>query len=38
MAKDFGIDELVCYSEYLLCINLVNGPFLKYHVYLVLIQ
>ncbi|MCI37547.1 replication protein A1-like protein, partial [Trifolium medium] len=33
-----AIDELVCYSDSLLCINLIKGPIVKYHVYVVLIQ
>ncbi|PNX56890.1 replication A1-like protein, partial [Trifolium pratense] len=33
-----AIDELVCYSDYLHCINLLKGPNIKYHVYAVLIQ
>ncbi|GAU41508.1 hypothetical protein TSUD_302460 [Trifolium subterraneum] len=38
LAKDLVIDELVCYSDSLLCINLIKGPIVKYHVYAVLIQ
>ncbi|GAU40444.1 hypothetical protein TSUD_397630 [Trifolium subterraneum] len=38
LAKDLAIDELVCYSDSLLCINLIKGPIVKYHVYAVLIQ
>ena len=37
VSKDLGIDELVCYSNSLLCINIVNGPAEKFHIYAVLI-
>ncbi|GAU12290.1 hypothetical protein TSUD_141980 [Trifolium subterraneum] len=38
LAKDLAIDELICYSDSLLCINLIKGPIVNYHVYVVLIQ
>jgi len=38
IAKDLGVVEFVCYSDYLVCINLINGCREKYHVYTVLIQ
>jgi len=38
LAKDLGYAELVCYYDSLVCINLINGPVEKYHVYAVLIQ
>jgi hypothetical protein len=38
MAKDWSYAELVCYSDSLVCINLINGPVEKYHVYVVLIE
>ncbi|GAU28886.1 hypothetical protein TSUD_293380 [Trifolium subterraneum] len=38
LAKNMAIDELVCYSDSLHCINLIKGPSIKYHVYVVLIQ
>jgi ribonuclease HI len=38
LAKDLAIDELVCYSDSLLCINLIKGLVVKYHVYAVLVQ
>jgi len=38
MAKDMGIIELVCYSDSLLSINIINGSSYKFHVYAVLIQ
>ncbi|CAJ2638352.1 S-like ribonuclease [Trifolium pratense] len=38
LAKDMSIDELVCYSDSLHCINLINGPQVKYHIHAVLIQ
>jgi hypothetical protein len=33
-----SIDELVCYSDSLRCVNLIKGPKVKYHIYVVLIQ
>ncbi|PNY07026.1 ribonuclease H, partial [Trifolium pratense] len=38
LAKNMAIDELVCYSDFLHCINLIKGPNINYHVYAVLIQ
>lgn len=38
LAKDKGIMDLICYSDSLLCINIITDPFLKFHVYAVLIQ
>jgi len=38
MAKNLGYAKLVCYSDSLVCINLINGPVENYHVYAVLIQ
>jgi len=37
-AKEKGIADLICYSDSLLCINIITGPLLKFHVYAVLIQ
>jgi len=33
-----GIDELVCYSDSLVCVNLLKDPTPRFHVYAVLIQ
>jgi len=33
MAKDLGYAELACYSDSLTCINLINGPIERYHIY-----
>ena len=38
VAKDLSYAELDCYFDSLVCINLINGPMEKYHVYAVLIQ
>ncbi|GAU16657.1 hypothetical protein TSUD_326070 [Trifolium subterraneum] len=38
LAKDLAVEELVCYSDSLLCINLLKGLIVKYHVHAVLIQ
>jgi len=38
LAKCFNIIELVCYTDFLHCINLLKGPTMRYHVYVVLIQ
>ena len=38
IAQNSGFVELVCYSDSLVCINLINGHLEKYHVYVVLIQ
>jgi hypothetical protein len=33
-----GIDEFVCYSDFLHYVNLIKGPTVKFHIYVVLIQ
>ncbi|CAJ2635885.1 unnamed protein product [Trifolium pratense] len=38
LAINMGIDELVCYSDSLHCINLIKGPQVKFHMHAVLIQ
>ncbi|XP_024634605.1 uncharacterized protein [Medicago truncatula] len=38
MAAAMGIEELACYSDSLLSINLITGRVSNYHVYAVLIQ
>ncbi|MCI28684.1 replication protein A1-like protein [Trifolium medium] len=38
LAKYMEIEELVCYSNSLHCMNLITGPNVKYHVHAVLIQ
>jgi len=38
MPKNFGYVDLVCYFDSLVCINFINGPIERYHVYVVLIQ
>jgi hypothetical protein len=38
LAKDMNIDELVCYSDSLYCVNLIKGPQVRYHTNVVLIQ
>jgi len=38
LAKSLDITELVFYSDSLLCINLLKGPTMRFHVYAVLIQ
>ncbi|GAU28080.1 hypothetical protein TSUD_223210 [Trifolium subterraneum] len=38
LAKEMSIDEFVCYSDSLLCANLINGPHAKYHIHVVLIK
>jgi len=38
LAKNLGITEFICYLDSLHYINLINGPIVKYHVYVVLIQ
>ncbi|PNY07744.1 replication A1-like protein [Trifolium pratense] len=38
LAKNMAIDELVCYFDSLHYINLIKGPNINYHVYVVLIQ
>jgi ribonuclease HI len=37
-AKVLGYTEFACYSDSLVCINLINGPIEMYHIYVVLIQ
>jgi len=38
LAKEKGIVDLVCYSGSLLCINIIIGPLMRFHTYVVLIQ
>ncbi|AES86580.1 transmembrane protein, putative [Medicago truncatula] len=38
LAKDLEITDSVCYCDSLHCINLLKDPFLKFHVYDVLIE
>jgi ribonuclease HI len=39
LAREMSIDELLCYSDSLQCINLIKGPQVnKYHIHVVLIQ
>jgi len=38
LVKNMNIIDLVCYSDSLHCINLIQGPSMKFHVYAVLIQ
>jgi ribonuclease HI len=38
LAKDMNIDELICYSDSLHCVNLIKGPQIRYHIHAVLIQ
>jgi len=38
LAKEKGIVDLISYSDSLLCINIIIGPLLKFHAYVVLIQ
>jgi len=38
IGKYLGFVELVCYSDSLVCINLINNHLEKYHVYVILIQ
>jgi hypothetical protein len=38
LASDMGIDELVCYSNSLHCVNLIKGPQVKFRIHRVLIQ
>jgi hypothetical protein len=37
LAREISIDELICYSDSLHCVNL-KGPQVKYHTHTVLIQ
>lgn len=38
LAKYMGITDFVCYSDALHCINILNGPSIRFHAYAVLIQ
>jgi ribonuclease HI len=38
LAKDLVVEELICYPNSLLYINLIKGRIVKYHVHVVLIQ
>lgn len=38
LAKYMGIPDFVCYSDALHCINILNGPPMRFHAYSVLIQ
>jgi len=38
IGKDLCFVELVCYYDYLVCINLINDCLEMYHVYVILIQ
>ncbi|XP_045821683.1 uncharacterized protein LOC123914526 [Trifolium pratense] len=38
LAKDMAIEDLICYSDSLHCINLIKGSISKFHVHAVLIQ
>jgi len=38
LAKNMGISNLVCYYDSLHCINILNGPSMRFHIYVVLIQ
>jgi len=38
LSKEKGIVDLFCYSDSLLCINIITSPLLKFHAYAVLIQ
>ena len=38
LAKNLGNEELVCYSDSLLCINLIKDQTPRFHVYAILIQ
>jgi ribonuclease HI len=38
LAKNINIDELVCYSVSLHCVNFIKGPQVRYHINVVLIQ
>jgi hypothetical protein len=33
-----SINELICYTDSLHCVNLIKGPQVKYHIHAVLIQ
>lgn len=36
--SDMGISDFVCYSDSLHSVSLINDPFMKFHVYVTLIQ
>jgi len=38
MANNLGYAEFACYFDSLVCINLINGPIERYHIYALLIQ
>ena len=38
LAKEMGITDFVCYSDSLHCINILNGPPMRFHAYTILIQ
>jgi hypothetical protein len=38
LARDMSIDELLCYSDSLHCVNIIKGPQIKFHIHVVLIQ
>jgi hypothetical protein len=38
LAKEMGITDFVCYSDSLHCINILKGPPIRFHAYVVLIQ
>jgi len=38
VSKDLRVDKLVCYSDSLVCINLLNGHVEKFDIYAILIQ
>jgi ribonuclease HI len=35
LANEKGIVNLICYSDSLLCTNIITGPILKFHIYAV---
>jgi ribonuclease HI len=38
LAKEKNVAKIVCYSDSMHCINLIKGPAMKFHSYVVLIQ
>ena len=38
LARNLNIVDVVCYSDSLHCVSLINGPAMVYHVYAILIQ
>jgi ribonuclease HI len=38
LTKDVNINELICYSDSLHCVNLIKGSQVRYHIHAVLIQ